>query len=306
MRSGYRVVDTRTGVPAALIAAALAALSLSLLDWVLQWAQPGFDLAIYRRAASELREGSPYLTNLNRSVAFHYWYPPLLATLMPFFGHLAWFGGLLGGSVAYITWESWRDRGWGGVWVVLSSATAWIMTWISGHVDLILLALLVFAVKRPRFSGLALALATSVKPIYVIPQLWLARREGWRALISYAAWLVLLGLLQAPWLDSYIRYASTIDMDRLPTFWSLWRWGIHVTMAMLALLTWVAFRYPREQLGWVALLMLLGLITPRVYISTAALLMAAAIKPETQKSPAPSAGAMRGLLRSGPQTHPQM
>jgi hypothetical protein len=238
----------------------------------------GADLGVYQRAGSDLlASGDPYVSNATAHFNFQYRYPPLLAMLMPLLGWPPIWFGLLWTSTALVFYFWWRDAGWFGLAPIFMLAGPWGQVLLNGNVQPLLMGLLVLVPYYRRLGAVSLAVATMLKLHPVLGVVWYVGRRDWRGLRWYAAAIVVLLVIQAPWLPAFSDFYAN-DPDASITLYAGWglrlagdvAWLIGAGLAGLA-----AIAFARTRYGWLLNIVFQLAALPRLLPTNLALLLAA-------------------------------
>lgn len=268
-----RRLDPRWSAIVALYAAAGIAMAWLLIDST----AVGADLGTYQRASRNLWEhGNPYLDASAVGEDFRYRYPPLLAMLRPLLEvPVVWFG-ILAVSTAVPIWLAVRERGWVGVLPALLLIGAWVQQLLNGNSQAIVIALLAIVPFYARAGAAGLAVATMLKLHPAIGIVWYVGRREWTSLGWYAGAIVVLLLIQAPWLGAFVEYylADATATATVPGL-SLRAFGVPIWIAGIAIFAFLSYRYAGGRWGWFLNVILQLVALPRVLLVNVALLLAA-------------------------------
>ena len=262
----------------------------------------GADLGTYQRAGADLlAHGDPYASSAAYGPEFQYRYPPLLAMLMPILGWPPVWYAILAVATAIPIWLAYRDGGVLGLLLPLLFTGAWLMTLFNGNVQPVLIALLCLTPRFARAGPVMLAVATMLKIHPALALIWYVGRRDWRALRWYAAGMLVLVAIQAPWLGLFVDYylndpasqaaggASLILAGTVP-------WAVGVGVAGV-----VAYRYANTRYGWLLAQVLQLVFLPRLFLWNFALVLAAPLPPREDRAGAGirEASALRRARLSG-------
>jgi hypothetical protein len=122
----------------------------------------------------------------------------------------------------------------------------------------------------------------------VLGVVWYAGRRDWIALRWYALAFVALLLVQAPWLDAFVRFYMT---DALASPFGEAGFGLRTIHPVLwvagtALLGALAYRYANSRAGWLLNIGLQLVALPRLLLANLALLLVAPLRPRRKESDA--------------------
>jgi hypothetical protein len=247
----------------------IAALAIT---WVLGLAI-GSDFHTYDAAAAAFRSsGNPYAANVGRFFEAHYRYPPLLAIVWPVV-RWAWFPlcSLAWGLAFWLRWR--RHGGWGLLLPVLLFGL-WFQSLLVGNATALAVGALALVPRYRRAGAVASAVATWLKLFPVVVVLYYLGRRDWEALRWYAGTFLLLGIIQAPWIGSFVDYSSSpLSAYPSPGLSALrLGWLVFGVVALVA--TTSAYVTARSRYGWTIALVAMLAISPRLLVTTFALLLA--------------------------------
>jgi len=275
-------VEMRWLAIAALYGAAGVAMAWLLVDST----AIGADLGTYQRAAADLWEhGDPYRTAGEVSEDFRYRYPPLLAMLGPLLDvPVAWFA-IIAVCTAVPIWLAFRERGWPGILPALLLIGPWGQQLLNGNAQAIVIALLAFVPLHRRAGAVGLAVATMLKLHPALGIVWYLGRREWSSLRWFAGATAVLLVIQAPWLESFVRYYLTdpTATSTVPGL-SLRAFGVPVWIAGIAIFAFLAYRYANGRWGWLLNIVLQLVALPRVLLVNVALLLAAPLPGRTRSA----------------------
>jgi hypothetical protein len=262
------------------LVALYALAALALIAFLAPSTFVGADLAVYQRAGRDLYEhGDPYYSASEVPYVFQYRYPPLLAMLMPVLGWPPLWYGVMAACTAFTLLMLLRSSGPAGFLPIIVLGGAWGQVLLNGNVQPALMALLCVVPLWRRTGAVSLAVATMLKLHPALGVVWYLGRRDWQALRWFAAALVVLALIQAPWLPAMVEFyvaqplASPFEQAGFglraihPLLW------LGGTAAMLIL----AWRYADTPYGWLLATGLQLVALPRVLLANLALLLAAPI-----------------------------
>lgn len=264
---------------------AYALIGLGLL-WLASATVPPLEwekaLAPYRSAGHDLwTVGDPYVTTLSQPEEVQYRYPPLLAMAMPLLGWAPLWYGLLAVALATPFWYGIREGSWPPL---LALGPLMLFSFPGGNAQLLVVALLVLVPRHARVGPIALALATWIKVWPVLALLWFIGRRDWRGLAWFAAAMAGLGLVQAPWLLSWIRYwlapqaSYTVSGIAL-----LVLFGEPVWLVIAGINAAAAILWGRRRLGWSLSIWLMLTALPRIFVPSLTILAAAVPPPRISR-----------------------
>ena len=239
---------------------------------------PGADLAVFQQAGEDLlASGNPYLSNETAHYNFQYRYPPLLAMVIPILGWPPLWYALLFGSTAVVFYFWWEDAGWFGLLPIIMLAGPWGQPLINGNVQPILMLLLALVPRYERLGPISLALATMLKLHPALGTVWFAGRRDWRGLATYGVAMVVLLVIQAPWMGLFLDYYQT-DSDASITLYKGWglRLAGDVAWIIGAAVTGVlSYRFAKGRYGWMLNIVFQLAALPRLLPTNLALLLSA-------------------------------
>ena len=241
---------------------------------------PGADLTTYQRAAADwLATGDPYRSAPLHEHDFQYRYPPLLAMLMPLLGWPPLWFALMGLATGVPIWLAYRDAGFRGFLLPILLAGPWTQQLLNGNVQPAVVALLALVPRFRRAGAIGLAVATMLKFHPALGVVWYLGRRDWQALRWYAGTLVVLALIQAPWLGSFVDYYLTDPAaTAVNSGMSLRSLGMVPWVVAVAVLAAVAYRAADSRYGWMLAVVLQLAALPRVLLVNLALLLAAPLR----------------------------
>lgn len=237
----------------------------------------GADLGTFQRAAANLWErGDPYLGAADVGEDFRYRYPPLVAILRPLLdAPPAWYA-LIAVCTAIPIWLAYRQRGWVGLLPALLLIGPITQQLLNGNAQAIVIALLAFVPLHARAGAVGLAVATMIKIHPVLGVVWYLGRRQWTSIGWYLGTTLVLLVIQAPWLDDFVRYYLTdpTASSTIPGL-SLRAFGIPVYIGGILVFGFAAYRYASGPWGWFLNILLQLAALPRVLLVNLALLLAA-------------------------------
>ncbi|MDQ3880360.1 MAG: hypothetical protein M3295_04735 [Chloroflexota bacterium] len=242
---------------------------------------PGADLDTYRRAGRDLWElGNPYASAASLPQDYQYRYPPLLAMVIPALGWPPLWYAVMALATAVPIALAYRHAGPAALLPAALLIGPWLQVLVNGNVQPVVVATLALVPLHRRAGAIGLALATMLKLHPALAVVWYAGRRDWSALRWYAAALVVLLLVQAPWLDDFVAYylADPAATD-MRAGMSLRAIGPLVWVAGTVALGVVAFRWADSRYGWLLATLLQLAALPRVLLVNLALLLASPLPP---------------------------
>jgi len=250
----------------------------------------GADLGTYQRAATDLWEhGDPYRSAAEVTEDFRYRYPPLLAMLRPLVElPVVWFA-IIAACTAYPIWLAIRERGWVGILPALLLIGPWGQQLLNGNAQAIVIALLAIVPLHRRAGAVGLAVATMLKLHPALGIIWYLGRREWSSLRWFTGATIVLLLIQAPWLEDFVRYYLTdgTATSTVPGL-SLRAFGFPVWIAGIAVFSVLAYRYANGRWGWLLNVILQLVALPRVLLVNVALLLAAPLpRPANRRRTSP-------------------
>jgi hypothetical protein len=263
------------------ILALYGAAGLALIAFLAPSTFPGLDLGIYQRAGEDLIEfGDPYHSAPNFPYVLQYRYPPLLAMLMPVLGWPPLWFALLAAATFFTFMIGVRQGGAAYLLPVVVLGGAWGQVLLNGNVQPLLMGLLAVVPLRRRTGAVALAVATMLKLHPVLGVVWYAARRDWLALRWFAGASVVLLIIQAPWLGTFLRFYIAEEIASPFGQLGFGLRAIHpavwvVGTAVIAVLAW---RFADSRFGWLLNIGLQLAALPRVLLVNLALLLAAPIR----------------------------
>lgn len=239
--------------------------------------QPGADLATYHRAADDLwLRGDPYASVSAVPEDYRYRYPPLLAMLMPLIGWPPVWYAIIAVSTAVPIWLAVRHHGWLALLPALLLVGAWGQQLLNGNAQAIVVALLALVPHHRRLGAAGLAVAAMLKLHPALAVIWYLGRRDWVAMAWFGAATVILLLLQAPWLEDFVRFYLTdpVSTSTIPGM-SLRAWGVPIWLAAIVIVGILAYRGASGRWGWFLATVWQLVALPRVLLVNLALLLAA-------------------------------
>jgi hypothetical protein len=177
---------------------------------------------------------------------------------------------------------------------------AWGQQLLNGNAQAFVVALLVLAPFTGRYGAMGIALATMLKLHPALAVVWYVGRREWSNLGWFAAAMLVLLLVQLPWIPSMLRFylSDPVATETIPGM-SLRALGVVPWLAGIVLVGAAAIAFARTRYGWLLATLLQLVALPRVLLVNLALLLAAPLPPAraraaqpvspTRPSPAPSA-----------------
>ena len=179
----------------------------------------GADLATYQRAGEALyTTGNPYAANVGVPEDYVYRYPPLLAMVIPVLGWPPLWFALIGFATVVPMVVGYRVSGPAGLLPVALLVGAWGQQLLNGNVQAFVVALLAIVPLTRGAGAVGLALATMLKIHPVLAIVWYAGRREWRLLGIYGVAMLLLTLIQLPWIPDMIDFylADPVATETIP------------------------------------------------------------------------------------------
>ena len=239
--------------------------------------QPGADLATYHRAADDLwLRGDPYASVSAVPEDYRYRYPPLLAMVIPVLGWPPLWYLLIAISTVTPIWLAVRHHGWLALLPALLLVGAWVQQLLNGNAQAIVVALLALVPHHRRAGAAGLAVATMLKLHPALAVIWYLGRRDWTAMAWFASATAFLLLIQAPWLDDFVRFYLT-DPDATSTIpgMSLRALGVPIWAAAIVIVGILAYRNASGRWGWLLATIWQLVALPRVLLVNLAILLAA-------------------------------
>lgn len=253
------------------------AAGLAIASLLVESTAVGADLATYQRAAADLWEsGDPYRSAPEVTEDFRYRYPPLLAMLRPLLDTPVIWYAIIAVCTAYPIWLAVRHRGWAGALPALLLVGAWGQQLLNGNAQAIVIALLALVPLYARAGAVGLAVATMLKLHPALGIVWYISRRDWRSLRWFVAASVLLLVVQAPWLEAFIRYyLADTTATTVVSGLSMRAFGLHVWIGGFLIVGVLAYRSANSRWGWLIHVVWQLVALPRVLLVNLALLLAA-------------------------------
>ena len=270
----------------ALVLLLYGVLALALIAFLAPSTFIGADLEIYQRAGRDLlSRGNPYASAADYPYVFQYRYPPLLAMLMPVLGWPPIWYGLMAAATIGTFLVGVRVGGPAYLLPVVVLGGAWGQVLLNGNVQPAVMLLLALVPVYRRAGGVALALATMLKLHPVLGIVWYAGRRDWTALRWYAAAIVVLLIVQAPWLGNFVEFYLSEEVASPFGQTGFGLRAIHpvVWVAGTAVVAVAAYRWADTRFGWLLAMGLQLAALPRVLLVNLALLLAAPIRSDAPK-----------------------
>ena len=180
---------------------------------------PGADLATYQRAGEALyTTGNPYAANAGVPEDYVYRYPPLLAMVIPVLGWPPLWFTLIGFATIVPMVVGYRVSGPAGLLPVALLVGAWGQQLLNGNVQAFVVALLAIVPLTRGAGAIGLAVATMLKIHPVLAIVWYAGRREWRLLGIYGVAMLVLTLIQLPWIPDMIDFylADPVATETIP------------------------------------------------------------------------------------------
>jgi hypothetical protein len=253
---------------------------------------PGADLATYHRASDALwTMGDPYVDAELYPEDYRYRYPPLLAMIIPIVGWPPLWFALIAAATAIPIYVGYRQAGPPGLLPAALLVGAWAQQLVNGNAQAFVVALLAIVPFSRVGGALGLALATMLKLHPALAVVWYLGRRDWRALGWYAAGIVVLTIVQLPWLEAFVRFyltnptaTETIPGMSVRVLGPV-PWLLITAATGVAALVWARGRY-----GWLLATLLQLVALPRLLMVNLALLLAAPL-PRQAATSRPTRGA---------------
>jgi hypothetical protein len=260
----------------------------------------GADLATYQRAGDALwSSGDPYAQVASLPEDYRYRYPPLLAMVIPVLGWPPlWFALIAAATIVPIA-VAFRVSGPSGLLPVALLIGAWGQQLLNGNAQAFVVALLAIVPFTGAAGAVGLALATMLKLHPALAVVWYVGRREWRLLAWYAAAMVVLTVVQLPWLPAMVRFylADPTATETIPGM-SLRAIGVEPWVLGTAAAGVAALWFARSRYGWLLATLLQLVALPRVLLVNLALLLAAPLPrsrpPASPESPRPGQPATSG------------
>jgi hypothetical protein len=260
----------------------------------------GADLATYQRAGDALwSSGDPYAQAASLPEDYRYRYPPLLAMVIPVLGWPPlWFALIAAATIVPIA-VAFRVSGPSGLLPVALLIGAWGQQLLNGNAQAFVVALLAIVPFTGAAGAVGLALATMLKLHPALAVVWYVGRREWRLLAWYAAAMVVLTVVQLPWLPAMVRFylADPTATETIPGM-SLRAIGVVPWVLGTAAAGVAALWFARSRYGWLLATLLQLVALPRVLLVNLALLLAAPLPrsrpPASPESPRPGQPATSG------------
>jgi hypothetical protein len=197
---------------------------------------------------------------------------------------VAWFA-IIAACTAFPIWLAVRERGWVGVLPALLLIGPWGQQLLNGNAQAIVIALLAIVPLHRRAGAVGLAVATMLKLHPVLGIIWYLGRREWSSLRWFTGATMVLLLIQAPWLEAFVRYYLT-DATATSTVpgLSLRAFGFPVWIAGIAVFAFIAYRYANGRWGWFLNVILQLVALPRVLLVNVALLLGAPLPKRDSRS----------------------
>lgn len=258
----------------------------------------GADLATYQRAGEALwTTGDPYADNANVPEDYRYRYPPLLAMVIPILGWPPLWYTLIAIATVIPIWVAYRVSGPAGLLPAALLIGAWGQQLLNGNVQAIVVALLVVVPFRGRNGAIGLALATMLKIHPALAVVWYAGRQEWRLLVWYGSAMLVLTLIQLPWLPEMVDFYlnDPTATETIPGM-SLRAIGVMPWIVGTVAVGVAALWFARTRYGWLLATVLQLVALPRVLLVNLALLLAAPLprrEAQVTREPLPRAQSAR-------------
>jgi hypothetical protein len=126
-----------------------------------------------------------------------------------------------------------------------------------------------------RGGAVAAGLLTWVKVVPLVVAVYYVGRRDWQALRWYGVTFVVLGLVQLPWLDEFVRYSTSALAAYPSPGLSPLALGFYVWIVVAAAFSVATFALARERdAGWLLALLTMLASSPRLLLPSFALLLA--------------------------------
>ena len=260
----------------------------------------GADLQTYQRAGEALyTTGNPYAANVGAPEDYVYRYPPLLAMVIPILGWPPLWFTLIGFATVVPMVVGYRVSGPAGLLPVALLVGAWGQQLLNGNVQAFVVALLAIVPLTRGAGAIGLALATMLKIHPALAIVWYAGRREWRLLGIYGVAMLLLTLIQLPWIPDMIDFylADPVATETIPGM-SLRALGVAPWIIATVAVGIAAYVFARTRYGWLLATLFQLVALPRVLLVNLALLLAAPLPPRaaqgTTERPRPARSATPG------------
>ena len=164
-------------------------------------------MRVYQQAGHDLYTGgSPYLAGGDHSEESQYRYPPLLAMTAPI---LTWWPLWYGLVILGAAWPfvlAIRGGGIRQVALPLAVVGPTIHGILTGNIQPLVNGAWAAVPFYARWGPVLLAAIVWIKVWPVVSVLYWAGRRDWRSIYRFTWALALIGLVQLPWLDDWVRY----------------------------------------------------------------------------------------------------
>ena len=261
---------------------------------------PGEDLRTYQKAGNALyTSGSPYSISVGRPEERQFRYPPLLAILAPVLTIAPLWYALMVIGAAWPFVLAYRTAGPPGVALPIALLGPTLHGLLGGNIQPLTNGMWAAVPFSPRWGPILLATIVWIKVWPVVSILFWIGRGDWRSIYRFTWAAALIGALQLPWLDDWIRYWLTpeaaftrggfaIQVLFGPTAW------IVATIAVVV----IAILAAKARWGWALTIVLHFVADPRWFVpSLSSLVAALPVAPSTPKvaaeerqSPVPDRG----------------
>ena len=230
--------------------------------------QVGQDLRVYQIAGQGLyAQGSPYVNGPDGPEEMQYRYPPLLAILAPALTfEPVWFTLMVLGAL----WPfllAYRSAGLVAVALPLAVVGPTLHGILSGNIQPLTNGMWAAVPFYSRWGPVLLASIVWVKVWPLVSVLyWLGRRE-WRSLYRFTWAMALIGAVQLPWLDDWIRYwlspeaAYTRGGFAIQVFFGPAAWVVATIVIVV-----IAVVAARTRFGWALTIVLHFAANPRWFM----------------------------------------
>jgi hypothetical protein len=259
----------------------------------------GADLATYQRAGDALwSNGDPYATAASVPEDYRYRYPPLLAMIIPVLGWPPLWFGLIAIATVVPIYVAYRVAGPAGLLPPALLIGAWGQQLLNGNAQAIVVALLAIVPLRRRTGAVGLAVASMLKLHPALAVVWYLGRRDWGALAWFSGAIVLLTVLQLPWLRAMLDFylVNPMATETIPGM-SLRAVGVVTWIAGTLAAGVAALWFARSRYGWLLATLFQLVALPRVLLVNLALLLAAPLPRPTEAASARSSRPAREATR---------
>jgi len=238
---------------------------------------PGEDLRTYQKAGNALyASGSPYLISVGRPEERQFRYPPLLAMLAPVLTIAPLWYSLMVIGAAWPFFLAYRSAGPAGMALPLAVLGPTMHGLLGGNIQPLINGLWASVPFYARWGPVLLAMIVWIKVWPVVSVLfWIGRRD-WRSIYRFTWAMALLGIVQLPWLDDWVRYwlspeaAFTQGGFATQVLFGKTAWIVATIGAVL-----IAIIAARGRWGWASTILLHFVANPRWFVPSLSSLVAA-------------------------------